>query len=421
MKKRLVVILAASLITMAATVSAAVREGEFSLTPVIGGYTFEGKQHVETNPVYGIRAGYTLTKNLGVEGLFDYVASRSTQGAGDVNLYRYGGEVLYHFIPDNRLVPYVAAGFAGLSREIAGSMQKSVGAFDYGLGVKYALFDNFALRGDVRHLIYSYGGSTYNNVEYTIGLHFPFGGMKPVAKAVEPSPVQESPKAAAPPPVAVEPPPKPASTLSAMPSSITSGHAARLIWTSQNTGECVIQPGIGPVPLQGERDVTPSADTTYTLTCTGAGGATTSTAAITVAAPPPPAPVVEQTAQKAAAAQRFCNKPAILEIAFDTNKTDIKPKYYGELKTLGDFLVEFPNARGEIAGHTDNVGGKAFNLKLSQRRAESVKNYLVETFGIAAERIGTKGYGFSKPIASNKTKAGKAKNRRIEANFTCGD
>ncbi|HEX9080402.1 MAG TPA: outer membrane beta-barrel protein, partial [Desulfuromonadaceae bacterium] len=309
MRKRFVVILTASLTALAATAFAAVREGEFSLTPVVGGYTFEGKQHVETNPVYGIRAGYALTKNLGLEGLFDYVASRSTQGAGDFNVYRYGGEALYHFIPDSRLVPYVAAGFAGLSREIAGSMQKAVGAFDYGLGVKYALLENFALRGDVRHLIYSYNGSTYNNVEYTLGLHFPFGGTRPVAKAVEQPPVQEAPKAAAPPPAAPEPPPRPVSTLSAAPASITGGHTARLSWTSHHASECVIQPGIGPVPLQGDREVTPEADTTYTLTCTGAGGTTTSTAAIAVAAAPQPvAAPAEESAQKAAAAQRFCNK-----------------------------------------------------------------------------------------------------------------
>jgi OOP family OmpA-OmpF porin len=132
-----------------------------------------------------------------------------------------------------------------------------------------------------------------------------------------------------------------------------------------------------------------------------------------------PAPVVVPAQVKAAAAERFCSKPAVLAINFDTDKTDIKPHYHDELKTVGDFLTYFPNAKGEISGHTDYIGTKAHNVILSQARADSVKKYIVETFGIEAARIDTKGYDYSKPVASNKTVAGRAKNRRIEANFTC--
>jgi OOP family OmpA-OmpF porin len=123
--------------------------------------------------------------------------------------------------------------------------------------------------------------------------------------------------------------------------------------------------------------------------------------------------------QKAAAAERFCSKPAVLAINFDSDKADIKPKYHGELKTVGEFLMYFPDAKGEISGHTDSTASNAHNQKLSQRRAESVAKYISETFKIDPGRITTKGYGETKPIASNKTKAGRAKNRRIVANFTC--
>jgi len=131
-------------------------------------------------------------------------------------------------------------------------------------------------------------------------------------------------------------------------------------------------------------------------------------------------PVVAVPAHvKAAAAKRFCSKPAVLAINFDTDKSDIKPEYHDELKTVGDFLMYFPNAKGEISGHTDSVGSNAYNEKLSDRRAESVGSYIRTTFGVNPGRIATKGYGETKPVASNKTKDGKAKNRRIEANFTC--
>ena len=109
----------------------------------------------------------------------------------------------------------------------------------------------------------------------------------------------------------------------------------------------------------------------------------------------------------------------MLAINFDSDKSDIKPEYHDELKTLGDFLMYFPNAKGEIAGYTDSTASNAHNQKLSERRAESVAKYISTTFKINPGRITTKGYGETKPIASNKTKAGRAKNRRIVANFTC--
>jgi len=194
---------------------------------------------------------------------------------------------------------------------------------------------------------------------------------------------------------------------------ITKGQTATLNWKSQNASGCEIQPGIGPVPPQGVRAVTPDASTTYDLACSGAGGTATSAAGVTVVLPPPPAPV------KPKAAERFCDKPSVIVVEFDTDKSDIKTKYDADLNILGTFLKEWPQAKGEISGHTDSVGSDKYNIKLSQRRAASVKKYLVEKFNIASERLTTEGYGEAKPIASNKTKAGRQLNRRIETNFTC--
>jgi OOP family OmpA-OmpF porin len=68
-----------------------------------------------------------------------------------------------------------------------------------------------------------------------------------------------------------------------------------------------------------------------------------------------------------------------------------------------------------IEGHTDNTGKKAYNQKLSEKRANSVKSYLTKQFGTEESRLTAKGYGMSKPIDSNKTKAGRQNNRRVEA------
>jgi len=423
MKKQLSSIVAAALVISATAAFGAVKEGQFSISPVAGGYTFDHRQDLETSPVYGLRGGYNFTKRFGIEALFDYADTeqkkngKGLQGDG-ISMFRYGGELLYHMWPDNNFVPYLAAGYSAMSFKGGGAGNKARGVYDYGLGAKYFLNDSFALRGDVRHVLFSIQDKFYNNIEYTLGAHIPFGGPAPAVQPVAQPVIVPAPK---PEPAKIVPP-APVANLSVSPSSIvkTPDAAATLSWSSRNADKCSIQPGIGQVGTQGSRSVSPSIETTYQLTCSGEGGEATSSANLGVTLPPPPkpAPVVE-SAQKAAAAERFCNKPAVVEVYFDTDKADIKPKYTDDLNKLGEFLKDFPNSKGEISGHTDNVGTDKYNLKLSQRRADSVKGFIEKNFSIASDRITTKGYGETKPVASNKTKAGKAKNRRIEANFSC--
>ncbi len=104
----------------------------------------------------------------------------------------------------------------------------------------------------------------------------------------------------------------------------------------------------------------------------------------------------------------------ILEgVNFETGKTTLLPAAKNILDQVAASLLAAPTAEVAIHGHTDNVGGAKYNMQLSVGRAEAVKAYLVSK-GIAASRITTKGFGFTKPIADNSTAAGRAKNRRIE-------
>lgn len=105
---------------------------------------------------------------------------------------------------------------------------------------------------------------------------------------------------------------------------------------------------------------------------------------------------------------------AVLQnIFFDVDKYDLKEKSVTELQKILKFLKENPSFKVEISGHTDNVGADAYNLQLSQRRAQSVFNYLVEN-GIDARRLSPRGYGASKPLAPNTIEEGRQQNRRIE-------
>lgn len=100
-------------------------------------------------------------------------------------------------------------------------------------------------------------------------------------------------------------------------------------------------------------------------------------------------------------------------INFDYNKATIKPESMGTLNAIVQILKDNPAIKFEIGGHTDSDGDAAYNLTLSQQRADAVKGELVK-MGIDGGRLSTKGYGETKPIADNTTPEGKANNRRVE-------
>ncbi|MEK6729642.1 MAG: OmpA family protein [Planctomycetota bacterium] len=100
-------------------------------------------------------------------------------------------------------------------------------------------------------------------------------------------------------------------------------------------------------------------------------------------------------------------------VTFDYKKWDIKEKFNSNLGNIVEVLQKNPGLRVRIEGHTDNIASMDYNIKLSQKRAQAVKNYLVAK-GIAESRITTAGFGFQRPIASNDTEAGRALNRRAE-------
>ena len=106
--------------------------------------------------------------------------------------------------------------------------------------------------------------------------------------------------------------------------------------------------------------------------------------------------------------------PIILEgVTFETNKAAITPESSQILRSALKTLTTYPEIQVEVSGHTDNVGSKKSNLRLSQRRAEAVREWLIER-GIDPVRIVAKGYGPDVPIAPNDSPENKRKNRRIE-------
>lgn len=108
------------------------------------------------------------------------------------------------------------------------------------------------------------------------------------------------------------------------------------------------------------------------------------------------------------------------DILFDFDKWDIRPDAEETLKKVADIIKVYKSPEVIISGHTDSIGSDEYNLELSQKRADSVKNWLVEKAGIDSNIIETIGYGESKPVAPNTNPdgsdnpEGRRKNRRVE-------
>jgi len=100
-------------------------------------------------------------------------------------------------------------------------------------------------------------------------------------------------------------------------------------------------------------------------------------------------------------------------VLFEYNKADLKPGAMRSLEPLTTFLREHPDRTLVIEGHTDSTGTDSYNLELSQRRADAVRNFLISQ-GISADRVLARGYGESYPVTTNTTEAGRQQNRRVE-------
>ena len=207
-----------------------------------------------------------------------------------------------------------------------------------------------------------------------------------------------APPSAPPPPAAAQP----TVSLQASPTAVEKGDAATLSWTSTDATQLTIAPDIGTVPAEGQKSVTPSASTTYTITASGPGGSATASARITVATAAPP--TAEPTQDEI-----FTRE--VRDAYFDFNKADIRADARTALAQTAQYLRSYPNERVTVEGHCDERGSTEYNLALGDRRASAVKQYLV-SLGISADRINTVSFGKEKPFCMQSTEDCYQQNRR---------
>jgi len=336
--KKIAPVLLVSAFLVPLNAHAGTKAGSVELSPFAGYNFFEKGQNLENRPVFGGRVGYYFTDSFGIEGTGEFtnsqVDNKSTQFTREgqftspddgVKVTKYHLDLIYNFMPESKFNPFVVAGY-GATHYSPKINNKNMSIVDYGVGAKYWVAENIALRVDVRdHLLLD---EQIHDVETTLGVVFRFGGNEKAAVA------QSEPEPSTPPTVVKE-----------------------------------------EAPLVA-------------------------------------APAAEPTPER----MKYC---VSLGIEYDINKDDIRPQYHDEVAKVGDFMQKYPTTTAVIEGYADEVGSADYNMKLSQRRAESVVKYLEVRFGIAPTRLSAKGYGKTQPIATNATDAGKQKNRRINAVIDC--
>jgi OOP family OmpA-OmpF porin len=376
-----------SLLLLPLAARADVRPGSVELSPFAGYDFFQDRQNLEHSPVFGGRIGYNITERFGVEGTGQFTRSRVddrsqsftregqfTSPADDVDISRYHLDLLYHFMPKEKLNPFITAGY-GVAHYSPSINHKGVmSAVDFGVGAKYWLAENVALRVDVRDsLVFD---DQIHTIESTAGVVFRFGGAATPARAQTAQAAQ--------PDQAVQPAP----VVAPLDSDRDGVNDSEDRCPNTPAGVAVDAKGC---PVDSDRDGVPD----YLDRCPG----TPTGAAVDANGCPP-------VAAKAAVVAAVAPQVIVLsfeDIHFDFDQSTLKPEAKVILKRNIQVLNDNPKASIRIAGYTSAAGSEAYNQKLSERRAASVRAYLVSEGLIEPARLSIIGYGETHPAAFEAT------------------
>lgn len=202
LKKKILPILLTAVFLFPLAAHAEIKAKSVELSPFIGYHFFEEDQNLEDDFVFGGRVGYNITNRFAIEGALEFINTSvddknqafTTEGQftspiDDVKMTSYHLDVLYHFMPESKFNPFLAAGY-GAAHYSPKINNENLSVISYGVGAKYWLAENIGLRADLRdNLVVD---DTFHNVEATLGVIFRFGGVSeaeaaPVVKQ-EPAP-----------------------------------------------------------------------------------------------------------------------------------------------------------------------------------------------------------------------------------------
>jgi len=372
----------------------------YEISPMIGGVKPEGNLDIDDQFTYGVRFQINDYNLLGFVPELSFDRTTDTDydpNVGDTAINRFGFNGLYDFKNfSDKVTPYFLLGLGYEDVEDEKNSYDSSMYGNYGGGVKFKIFKDIALRAEVKHLIRTDDGG--NELYYGLGLSIPFG-EKAQATAEE--------KPQEPAPVAVE-----------KDSDNDGIQDSRDNCPNTPAGVEVNTSGCGfDSDNDGVKDYQDKCPTTPAGRVVNSDGCELDSDNDGVVDGLDKCPNTKSGLQ---VDKNGCPNSIDVKINFETASAKINNEDSVELKTFAAFMHDNPAYDVEIVGHTDNQGAKAFNQKLSEQRAESVKKTLLK-HGIEESRIKTSGKGEDEPVASNDTEEGRAHNRRIEEKLKLND
>jgi OOP family OmpA-OmpF porin len=454
-------------LALTAPATAAVDGVHVIFTPY-GGYSlWDDNTNLTNDPVVGARLGLMFNKQVGIEGDYGFIPGGTHEGtdpwpgisAGDdADLHHFGAHLMLNLIPTYLVNPYLIAGYHHLEFNSNAGPEDSFDGFAGGLGIKFALGPRVNLRTEVKGLLFGFesppapNDDVNQNYLVTGGLEFAIGGTVHFDDADQDGVSNKKDMC----------PDTPLGAIVDVSGCPVDGDKDQVF---DGLDDCPGTPMGATVDARGcpqdtDGDAvfdgidrcpdTPAGAQVDTRGCpTDADGdgspdgidqcPNTPTGAMVDARgcpldadndgvpdgidkcpDTPPNARVDLDGCPIEISEKEIElldtgKITLRNVRFEVAKSDIKPESEPVLDEVGRILVNWPELRIEVGGHTDSDGSTAYNQKLSEERAQSVLAYLTAKFPrINAGQYTVKGYGESEPVAANATRDGKAQNRRVE-------
>jgi len=468
------IVVMAGVFTLPTATRAQVDGLHLTLYPWFGIGDFARDTNFDDETIWGGTLGLGINKYLGIEGHLGKMNTQTINGfthygigappgppPRDVDVLHYGGDLVLNLIPQARLVPYLMAGWAEAKFDFADEDSVPDSEYENGLefggGVKYMMNPRFGIRLEVRDNMWTFpdgtpapaGTDAQHNFFYTGGLEFAFGGSggdddkdkvpnskdkcpdTPVGAKVDANgcPIDSDSDGV----------PDGIDMCANTPAGATVDshgcpHDSDHDGVPDGIDQCADTPSGTPVDERGcPRDAdgdgvqdavdqcpnTPAGAKVDARGCPDADGDGVADDKDRCPFTPAGTPVNEVgcPTQLSPREQEMVKTGKITasNIEFASGKADLLPQSEAVLDEIGRTLIQYPPMKIEIGGHADSRGAAADNLSLSEKRAQAVLDYLTSKFPqITRDHYSAKGYGESKPVASNNTAAGMAKNRRVE-------
>jgi OOP family OmpA-OmpF porin len=429
MKGKLLCVL--SLVLMLGTLSAPayseLKGGSQHLSPTFGGMFWDmadkGLGVESKSPYLGARYAVYFNERFGVQGNFGLVPSSNSDGTRDYNFLMVSGDAVFN-LATGKVIPYALGGVGYMknwSQEEFLDIKDPY--YEFGGGIRVFTVENAWVGGDVRDVILktdAMGGDkvNYQNLLATFEFGFQWGGGPPPDTDMDGVPDKKDKCPDTPAGAIVDERGCPIDTdgdgvfdgldkCAGTPSGATVDNAG----CPKDSDADGVLDGLDKCPGTPKGAVVDASgcpkDTDKDGIYDGLDKCPDTRAGARIDASGCEIKEIEY--------ELLSKERLELYVNFKSGSATIMDESKPLLNDVGDVLAKWSDVQVEISGHTDAQGSDESNMKLSQKRAEAVRDYLLQTFsGISASRLVAKGYGESMPIAPNDTKEGMAKNRRVE-------